>query len=157
MRRSVVGRRALTVSLSILMLFVTAGAKPKHETRAGAEQPNLLHNSTGEFVWLPQRRLMKRVTHCVPPALPTGGTLRLKSTVTVEIKLGAEGKVEAARVTHGQPLLYQAVIEAVRKWTFKPMIVREGPSRCWQIEVRIIDARRPNEEARVPSRFLKGH
>jgi TonB family protein len=117
-------RRALTVSLSILMLFVMASAKPKHEPRAGAEQPNLLHNSTGEFVWLTQRRLMKRVTHCVPPALPTGGTLRLKSAVTVEIRIGADGKVEAARVTQGHPLLHQAVIEAVRNWTFKPMIVR---------------------------------
>jgi TonB family protein len=121
---SVVGRRALTVSLSILMLFVMPSARPKHEPRAGAEQPNLLHNSTGEYVWLTQRRLMKRVTHCVPPALPTGGTLRLKSTVTVEIKIGADGKVEAARVTQGHPMLYQAVIEAVTKWTFKPMIVR---------------------------------
>jgi TonB family protein len=67
---------------------------------------------------------MKRVTHCVPPALPTGGTLRLKSTVTVEIKISSEGKVETARLIQGHPLLHQAVIEAVRKWTFKPMIVR---------------------------------
>lgn len=124
MVRSVVSRRALTASLSVLMVFLTAGANPRHEQRTGAEQPNLSHNSTREFVWLTQRRLMRRVTHCVPPALPTGGTLRLKSTVTVEIKIDAGGEVEAARVTQGHPLLHQAVIEAVRKWTFKPMIVR---------------------------------
>jgi TonB family protein len=124
MARSIAARRARAVSLSILMLFVTAGAKPKLEERAGAEQPNLLHNPTGKFVWLTQRRLMKRVTHCVPPALPTGGTLRLKSTVRVEINIGKEGKVEGARVIQGHPLLHQAVIEAVRNWRFKPMIVR---------------------------------
>jgi TonB family protein len=106
------------------MLFVPAGAKPKHELRAGEVQPGLLHNSTGEFVWLTQRRLMKRVTHCVPAALPTGGALRLKSTVTVEIRISTEGRVEAARVIQGHPLLHQAVLETVRKWTFKPMIVR---------------------------------
>jgi TonB family protein len=72
---------------------------------------------------------MKRVIHCVPPALPTGGTLRLKSTVTVEIKISAEGRVEGARVIQGHPLLHQAVIETVRKWTFKPMIVR-GKAIC---------------------------
>jgi len=120
----IVVRRALTVSLSVLMLFVMAGAKPKQELSAGAEQPNRLHHPTGGFVWLTQRRLMKRVIHCVPPALPTGGTLRLKSTVAVEIKISAEGRVEAARVTQGHPMLVHAVIETVRKWTFKPMIVR---------------------------------
>jgi TonB family protein len=106
------------------MLFVTASAKSKLEERAGAELASFLHNSSGEFVWLTQRRLMKRVTHCVPPALPTGGRLRLKSTVTVEIKIGKEGKVEGTRVIQGHPLLHQAVIEAVRNWTFKPMIIR---------------------------------
>ena len=124
MGRSVVGRRALTVALGMLMLFVTAIGGPKLNQWAGAQHSKLLHTPTRGFVWLTQRRLMKRVTHCIPPALPTGGTLRLKSTVTVEIKIGADGKVEAARVTQGHPMLYQAVIGAVTKWTFKPMIVR---------------------------------
>ncbi len=120
----VVGRRALTVCLNILVLFGTAGAMSKYESSAGAELPNLSHNRTRELVWLTQRRLMKTVVHCVPPALPTGGRLRLKSTVVVDIKISAEGGVEAARVIQGHPMLYQAVIDAVRKWTFKPMIVR---------------------------------
>ena len=124
MLRIVVGSRALFVSLSIL-LCITAEAMPKHGRWAGAEQPNLLYDSGREAIWLTQRGLMKRVTYCVPPALPTGGTLRLRSTVTVEIKIDAEGKVEGARVIQGHPLLRQAVIEALREWMFEPMVVRD--------------------------------
>lgn len=124
MGRSVWGRGPLTVALSILMLFGTVGAKPKHEQLAGTQQPGLSHKSADQIVWLTQRRLMKRVIHCVPPQLPTGGKLRLKSNVTAEIKIAADGEVEAARIIQGHPLLYQAVIDAVRKWTFKPMLVR---------------------------------
>lgn len=48
----------------------------------------------------------------------------MKGTVTAEIKISTEGKVEYARVIQGHPLLRQAVIEAVRRWTFKPLIVK---------------------------------
>ena len=54
---------------------------------------------------------------------------RLSGEVVVEFTVGLDGKVEALAVTKGQPLLNDAVVRAVRKWSFAPFMVEGHPRR----------------------------
>jgi periplasmic protein TonB len=54
---------------------------------------------------------------------------RLGGEVVVECTVSLEGKVENVTVKTGQPLLNDAVVRAVRKWTFAPYMVDGHPRR----------------------------
>jgi TonB family protein len=54
---------------------------------------------------------------------------RLGGEVLVEVTVGVDGKVENIAVTRGQPLLTDAVIRAVKKWSFAPFMVDGRPRR----------------------------
>src|SRR5262245_52114072 len=102
-------KEATQICLSALMLVAITTPSPGREIR------------------LTQRRLMNRVTHCVPPALPIGGTLRLNGKVTVEVRVNERGLVEGVKVIQGHPLLRGSVLEAVRSWKFRPFVSHSTP------------------------------
>lgn len=54
---------------------------------------------------------------------------RLGGEVLVEVTVGVDGKVENIAVTRGQPLLTDAVIRALKKWSFAPFMVDGHPRR----------------------------
>jgi protein TonB len=39
--------------------------------------------------------------------------------VVIEITIGADGKVEEAKIIHSVPLLDEAAVEAVRQWEYE--------------------------------------
>lgn len=48
---------------------------------------------------------------------------RLEGTVTVEVVISVEGRVESARALGGHPLLVSAAVEAARGWRFQPTLL----------------------------------
>ena len=62
----------------------------------------------------------ERVKHVPPVYPPIAQSARVSGEVGIEITVGADGKVKAARVIKSIPLLDQAAIEAVQQWEFTP-------------------------------------
>lgn len=54
---------------------------------------------------------------------------RLSGEVVVELTVGVDGKVENVEVTKGKPILNDAVLRAVRRWSFQPFVVDGRPRR----------------------------
>ena len=67
-------------------------------------------------------------TKYVAPVLPeTARQAGVRGMVIVEIRIGADGKVETAKVLRGIPLLDQAAVDAVKQWEYEPTQLNGRP------------------------------
>jgi|HubBroStandDraft_5_1064220.scaffolds.fasta_scaffold06730_4 TonB family protein len=53
---------------------------------------------------------------------PIAQAARVAGSVVLQITIGTDGRVAAARVISGPPMLQGAALEGVKKWTFKPLV-----------------------------------
>jgi hypothetical protein len=60
----------------------------------------------------------------VEPLNPSGldKGLNLSGSVVMEMRYGIDGKVACARAKSGHPIAIAATMDAIRKWTFKPVL-----------------------------------
>jgi TonB family protein len=59
-----------------------------------------------------------------PPAYPPLATAaRVQGNVLLQVEISIQGVVQNITVLSGHPLLNEAAIQAVRKWTYKPIVV----------------------------------
>jgi protein TonB len=64
------------------------------------------------------------------PAYPAlARQIHLSGSVSVEVMISLDGRVEAARAVSGHPLLVAAAIEAARGWRFEPTLLNGTPVR----------------------------
>jgi TonB family protein len=52
----------------------------------------------------------------------------IRGHVNVELEVGPDGKVSAAHVLQGNPILAAAALKAVRDWVYRPLVTTHGPS-----------------------------
>ena len=64
-----------------------------------------------------------------PTYPPLAKQIRLEGSVTVEVVISLDGRVEAARALGGHPLLTTAAVEAARGWRFNPTLLNGVPVR----------------------------
>jgi protein TonB len=69
---------------------------------------------------LAQSNLVSRVAP-VYPALASAA--RVQGSVVLQFEISIEGRVQNVSVVSGTPLLNDAAIEAVRKWTYNPFVL----------------------------------
>ncbi|HET8677552.1 MAG TPA: TonB family protein [Blastocatellia bacterium] len=55
--------------------------------------------------------------------------VKIEGSVSVEVVISPEGRVEAARAVSGHPLLKPAAVEAARLWRFQPTLLNNSPVR----------------------------
>ena len=68
-------------------------------------------------------------TKYVPPTYPDiARGVRVQGVVIIEAIIGADGKVEQARVLRSQPLLDEAALSAVREWEYTPTLLNGRPT-----------------------------
>jgi hypothetical protein len=74
-------------------------------------------------ICLSAKEMRDHVDH-VEPLKPSGldKGLNLAGIVVVEIRFEPSGKVACARAESGHPIAISAAMEAVPKWTFKPLV-----------------------------------
>lgn len=73
-----------------------------------------------------QGKAIDRVTPVYPAlALP----IRLQGTISVEVIISPEGRVESARAINGHPILMGAAVKAARGWRFQPTLLNNTPVR----------------------------
>jgi periplasmic protein TonB len=69
-----------------------------------------------------------RLLDQVKPVYPELAKLsRTEGSVTLQVLIGKEGKVEKVEIVSGPALLTRAASEAVKQWKYKPTIVNGQP------------------------------
>jgi protein TonB len=58
---------------------------------------------------------------------PIAQSARVQGVVIIEATIGANGRVQDARVLRSIPLLDQAALDAVRQWEFTPTLLNGVP------------------------------
>jgi hypothetical protein len=89
-------------------------------------------------ICLGAREMRDRVDH-LEPLKPTGldRGLNLAGVVVLEIRFESSGAVECARAKSGNPIAVSAAMEAVRKWTFRPILLEGKPkSGCGLVTIK---------------------
>jgi TonB family protein len=80
-------------------------------------------------IFLTSRAIREAAVFKQEPEYPAAARqFRLSGEVLVEVTVGLDGKVENISITRGQALLNDAVIRAVKKWSFAPFMV-DGRAR----------------------------
>src|SRR5437016_4060297 len=81
-----------------------------------------------------------------PSVLDKG--LNLAGSVIVEVRFDTSGKVACAHAKSGHPIAISAAMEAVQKWTFKPLVssgVAKGGCGLIRIKYRLRDQGSPTK------------
>jgi mono/diheme cytochrome c family protein len=87
----------------------------------------LLADAVGAPLWIASDELMSHGISMPPPAL--AGASALAGRLTVDVLIAAHGRVKCARVAPGSatPDAPPAVLDAIRKWTFRPFAAGGQP------------------------------
>jgi TonB family protein len=106
-----------TVSLIVLFAVLLA-AQPSAAPccTCGAQQ-------TADTVCLSSKEMRDHVDH-VEPLKPSGleKNLNIAGIVVIDVRFEPDGSVSCARARSGHPIAISAAMEAIRKWTFKPVL-----------------------------------
>ena len=68
-----------------------------------------------------------KTKHVNPVYPPIAESARVQGVVILETVIGADGKVQDARVLRSVPLLDQAALDAVKQWEFTPTLLNGSP------------------------------
>ena len=68
-----------------------------------------------------------KVKNVAPVYPPLAESARVQGVVILETIVGADGKVQDARVLRSIPLLDQAALDAVKQWEFTPTMLNGSP------------------------------
>ena len=75
--------------------------------------------SSPAFAGFDERNIEQYATAQIQPTYPTAAQkYRIQGTVTVEVTVSKEGKVEKAQFLRGHPIFRSVSIEAARQWQF---------------------------------------
>ena len=69
----------------------------------------------------------RKLTHVDPMYPPIAQSARVEGTVILEAVIGVDGRVSSVRVLRSIPLLDQAAIDAVKRWSFTPTLLNGTP------------------------------
>jgi protein TonB len=72
-------------------------------------------------------RTPTKVKDVKPQYPPIAQSARVQGVVIIEATIGANGKVQEAKVLRSIPLLDAAALEAVRQWEFTPTTLNGQP------------------------------
>jgi hypothetical protein len=94
-------------------------------------------SGSAEAVCMAADPIRKHVDH-IEPLRPSGldKNLNLTGLLVVEVRFGTDGKVECTRVVSGNPIATAPAMQALPKWTFKPLVSGGAPQRgCGQLTI----------------------
>lgn len=86
---------------------------------------SLLLDSSNKPIWFSDKELRQRIKSSVDPKFPKA--CKCKGEVLIDVLIDAEGKVSCFRMRKGHPLLQASVAQAVKQWTFEPMVKNGKP------------------------------
>jgi TonB family protein len=111
--------RAAVAALQALRGGIETHVDQGPPTLRGREPPGRMR------VTASQMRLLERPAPPYPPLARQG---RVQGEVVMDIAVGKDGSVVELEAKSGNPLLYGAALDAVRKWRYEPYVVRRQPA-----------------------------
>lgn len=126
-----------------LLLLILCGYSAAQET------PTIVRISAG----VAEQNLVKRVE----PVWPQMEKVNIEGKVTLRVLLSTEGKVESIKVMSGHPLLFQAAIDAVKQWEYKPFLLNGQPVRVDTMVEVPFSLLTPEQRARFEAAARKYH
>lgn len=103
-----------------------------------APPPPPLVTKPAERVQTPEKQVVRLTSQVLTgkaierrtPAYPIlAKQIHVEGSITVEIVISVDGRVESARALGGHPLLMSAAVEAARGWRFQPTLLNDTPVR----------------------------
>jgi len=91
------------------------------------------------FVSLSSAQLKTRLEHFVPISPPAmRGQFQIRSILTFRVGIDRKGTVRCIRLISGHPLIVGSAFDALKQWTFKPVVIdgRAKPS-CGLLILRV--------------------
>ncbi len=151
----------MSAALFILLLAAGTGGAQAGSDACCKCKDRASSGEAGDVICLSAKEMRDHVDH-VEPLRPSGlgKGLKLAGTVVVEARFGPDGRVACVRAKSGHPIAISAAIEALPKWTFKPLISKGAPkSGCGRLTIKyrlrdhgstteIGDVRRPVKQYR---------
>jgi protein TonB len=84
-----------------------------------------------EAVRVPEADAKRAAVEKVAPVYPpVARQMKLSGAVQVEAAVSDDGSVAEVKVMSGNPVLAQAVVQAVKKWRFRPFEAGGKPARA---------------------------
>jgi hypothetical protein len=119
-------KKAILLLPAIVACLICSIVLGQDKQNGCRDHQSLWRDPQGAPVRLSSKELMKRRIHCEAPKLP-GANWCPKGQVMFLVVINAEGKVECAEAVNGHPLVKPYAMDALKKWTFKPVKVGEKP------------------------------
>jgi len=110
---------ALRISVTALLLVVFSPPATRAQ-EVKPETPKIIRKSGGVL----QASAINRVEPVFPPLAKAA---RISGAVVVEVTVGEDGNVVAARAVSGHPLLKDAAVDAARGWKFRQTMLSDEP------------------------------
>jgi len=63
------------------------------------------------------------IQHAKPIYPPIAMAARVSGTVVLKVVIGTDGRISSLRILSGPPMLQQAALSAVKKWTYQPYLL----------------------------------
>ena len=95
-------------------------------------------DNSGDAICLTAKEMRALVDH-IEPLQPSGldKGLNLTGRLAIEVRFGRDGKVACARALEGHPIAIAAAMDAIRKWTLKPIELSGVPKAgCGRITIK---------------------
>jgi protein TonB len=108
-KRTVLVRVAIGIGM-LAASVVTWAADPPQKIRIGGA--------------VQAANLISKVDPVYPPEAKQAGT---QGTVRLAVDIGSDGKVVSVNAQSGPDVLVQAAVEAVKQWTYKPVLLNGEP------------------------------
>jgi TonB family protein len=122
----------------VLLLAVSVGWAQAESDACCKCENRASSGRSSEVICLSTKQIHDQVDH-IEPLRPSGlgKDLNLRGTVVVEVRFDLDGKVECFRAKSGHPIAISAAVEAIPKWTFKPLLSNGVPrAGCGRITIK---------------------
>jgi hypothetical protein len=119
-------KKALLLLPAILACLICPIVSGQDKQNGCRDHQSLWRDAQGKPYRLKGKELEERRIHCEAPKLP--GLWCGKGTIIFQVVINAEGKIECAEVLAlNMPEVEQYALDALKKWTFKPVEVDGKP------------------------------
>jgi hypothetical protein len=119
-------RKALLLLSVIVACLICSTVSGQEKQFVCRDHPSLWRDAEGKPYRMKGRELEERRIHCEPPKLP--GLWDGKGKIMYQVVINEEGKVECADfISRHVPEVEQLALDALKKWTFKPVEVDGKP------------------------------
>jgi TonB family protein len=121
--------RCLGVFVLCAVCFLpTLGCKDRQQPTPTLDSAKTPYKACRNVILSSPSRQEERLKRRVEPVYPQEAKDKsIRGTVNLHVIVGCEGKVEAAEVTSGDPLLAKSALQAVRQWEYKVTLVNGDP------------------------------